>query len=367
MKKHMHKNISMLLLVLVSILFVLVGCSDMMAMAALAEKSYTVTFDSQDATTDVDLTSKTVTSPATTIDGLPTAPEKTGYIFGGWFTEGAGGGSEFTASTEVPGDITVYAKWTADTYTVTFDSQAATTAADPTSKTVTSPATTIEGLPTAPEKTGYTFGGWFTEEAGGGSEFTASTEVPGDMTVYAKWRAYTVGGMGPAGGYVFYDKGIFSDGWRYLEAAPSDIMLGESDYHHMFGYYRTTPTGGNTLVGTGTGIGTGKPNTAALVGAMLEAAYTSEFSNTTTGEYAARLCNIHKVGEYEDWFLPSMHELNLMYENLHSQGIGGFYAGSYWSSSEVSTRSARLQFFGDGDQISYDRDGEIRVRPVRAF
>lgn len=28
--------------------------------------------------------------------------------------------------------------------------------------------------------------------------------------------------LGPAGGLIFYDKGIYSDGWRYLKAAPSD-------------------------------------------------------------------------------------------------------------------------------------------------
>ncbi|MBI9094270.1 MAG: InlB B-repeat-containing protein [Sphaerochaeta sp.] len=293
MKKHMHKNISMLLLVLVSILFVFVGCSDMMAMAALVEKSYTVTFDSQAATTDPDSTIKTVTSPATTIDGLPTAPEKTGYIFDGWFTEGSGGGTEFTASTEVPRNI----------------------------------------------------------------------------TVYAKWRLPTTGDIGPAGGYIFYDKGTFSDGWRYLEAAPSDIMLGASDNKHIFGYYRTAVDGPSVLIGTATGIGTGKANTAALVGAMKETAYTTNDSNitTTTGEYAARLCYIHKVGEYEDWFLPSKDELNLMYLNLKKTNVGGFSDLSYSSSSEAFAHLAKLQFFGTGAQLSYSRDGEIRVRPVRAF
>jgi len=293
--KHMHKNISMLLLILVSILFTFVGCSDMMATAALAEKSYTVTFDSQAETTD----------------------------------------------------------------------------ADPTSKTVTSPATTIEGLPTAPEKTGYTFGGWFTEEAGGGTEFIASTEVLGDMTVYAKWTAYTVGDTGPAGGLVFYDNPNYeTDGWRYLEAAPTDLLLGDSSYPYIFGYYRTTPAGSSVAVGgTGTGIGTGKANTAALVAAMESTAYISSTTSTTTttGDYAARLCDLHEAGGYGDWFLPSKDELNQMYKKLKENDLGSFSDYTYGSSSESGAGYAEAQYFSNGYQFINFRDIAYRVRPVRAF
>jgi hypothetical protein len=35
--------------------------------------------------------------------------------------------------------------------------------------------------------------------------------------------------IGPAGGYVFYDKGGYSGGWRYLEAAPDDAGGGDWD------------------------------------------------------------------------------------------------------------------------------------------
>jgi len=41
-------------------------------------------------------------------------------------------------------------------------------------------------------------------------------------------KIYKIGDRGPAGGFVFYDKGDYSDGWRYLEVAPND--LGEAEW-----------------------------------------------------------------------------------------------------------------------------------------
>jgi uncharacterized repeat protein (TIGR02543 family) len=70
-----------------------------------------VSFDSQDATVAASPASKMVVEPATTIDSLPVAPTKNGFIFKGWFTDVNGGGTAFDASTPVTGDITIYAKW----------------------------------------------------------------------------------------------------------------------------------------------------------------------------------------------------------------------------------------------------------------
>ena len=81
------------------------------------------------------------------------------------------------------------------TYTVTFDSQGATVAASPASKTVVSPATTVGALPTEPTRSGFTFAGWRTGAAGTGTAFTASTTVTANITVYAYWSTnpvYTV-------------------------------------------------------------------------------------------------------------------------------------------------------------------------------
>jgi len=172
-------------------LMVTVGCSsgDDDVPPAPDTTTYTVTFDSQDATVAASPTSETVTSPATTLGTLPAAPTKTGYNFGGWWTEIGGTGTEFTASTTVTEDITVYAHWSvAPVYTVTYNSQNG-TAID--AQHVTSPAGSVGTLPAPPTYTGYNFGGWYTGTGGTGTAFTAGTAVTADITVYAKWNSYS--------------------------------------------------------------------------------------------------------------------------------------------------------------------------------
>jgi hypothetical protein len=76
-----------------------------------------------------------------------------------------------------------------------------------------------------------------------------------------------VGEIGPAGGYIFYDKGNFSQGWRYLEAA-QEGWSGESKdpIVTIFGEYQQD--GKLAEVGTNTAIGSGKENTLALTSSI---------------------------------------------------------------------------------------------------
>jgi uncharacterized repeat protein (TIGR02543 family) len=159
------------------------------------EGSFTVTFDKNGGDTEADPQSKVVIPPATTIDELPTAPTRDGYTFEGWNTEANGSGDAFTAATEVTEDITVYAQWLVvppGSFVVTFDKNGGDTEADPLSKVVTPPATTIDALPTAPTRDGYTFNGWNTEANGSGTAFTAATTVTATITVYAQWTLVAV-------------------------------------------------------------------------------------------------------------------------------------------------------------------------------
>ena len=189
------------------------------------------------------------------------------------------------------------------------------------------------------------------------------------IPTHAVSTTYALRSTGPAGGLVFYDKGNYVGGWRYLEAAPADIMLGTDDYAHIFGYYR--PEGTNITVGTGTAVGTGAANTAKLVNSesgMGEEAYTTSTGTTTTPYYAAKLCDLHTAGGLDDWFLPSKDELALLYNNLKAQSAGGFSDDGYWSSSEYTDNAAWAQYFYGGYQGDLYRGyGENRVRPVRAF
>jgi uncharacterized repeat protein (TIGR02543 family) len=171
--------------------------ADITVYAQWTAKTYTVTFKSNDGT-DTTLYAKPVTVPATTIDAadFPADPTRTGgYTFAGWNTAASGLGSPFIASTTVNADITVYAQWTGETYTVTFKSNYSTDATLD-AKTVTVPATTIDAtdFPADPTRTGYIFEGWNTAPAGSGSPFAASTTVNADITVYAQWtgETYTV-------------------------------------------------------------------------------------------------------------------------------------------------------------------------------
>jgi len=156
------------------------------SLAYTAQPTYTVTFNANGGS--VSTTSKTVTK-GSTYGTLPT-PTRTGHDFAGWFTA-ASGGTQITASSTVSitANQTLYAHWTAKTYTVTFNSNGGGTPS-PASKTVTY-GSTYGTLATA-SRTGYTLAGWYTA-ASGGTQITASSTVSitAAQTLYAHWTANT--------------------------------------------------------------------------------------------------------------------------------------------------------------------------------
>ena len=160
--------------------------------------------------------------------------------------------------------------------------------------------------------------------------------------------AYALRYIGPAGGLIFYVKSSYSNGWRYLEAAPASTEWTGKEW----GSY------GTFIGGTETGIGTGQSNTNTIV------IWLNSYSET---DRAAQVCDALVYGDYSDWFLPSKDELNLMRKNLYLAGVGGFFGNYYWSSSEGDAYGAWTQVFSYNIQGSYDKNYGRLVRAVRAF
>ena len=123
---------------------------------------------------------------------------RTGYAFTGWNTQANGGGTPYAngANYTFIANITLYAQWSANSYTVTFDANGG-TAPSPATKPVTFDA--AYGALAATSRAGFVFNGWFTA-ASGGTEVTAATIVSNaaDHTLYAQWDeidAITVTGI----------------------------------------------------------------------------------------------------------------------------------------------------------------------------
>ena len=155
-----------------------------------------------------------------------------------------------------------------------------------------------------------------------------------------------------AGGLIFYLDTLNTYSFEGLVAAPEDQSTGIA---WITGGSTQFTINGNTI----DTIGTGLANTEAM---MNQAEYTGG---------AAKVCLDYMIMEgavtYDDWFLPSKDELHEMYENLKSNGFGGFAAVFYWSSTEVGDLSAWIQNFSTGYQVNNDKSSTRHVRAVRAF
>ena len=120
-------------------------------------------------------------------DVQPPANVDSDYIFAGWYTSPAcEEGTEFNWQIEMPSHtITLYAKWEAPTYTVTFNPNGGTVTES--TLTVTKGQTLGDTLPT-PTKEGDEFLGWYTDESFT-HKFVKESQIVKDQTLYAKWKS----------------------------------------------------------------------------------------------------------------------------------------------------------------------------------
>ena len=160
--------------------------------------NYTVTYDDNVA-------AETITVPAQQSGNFNTsltigaAPTRSGYTFAGWNTQANGQGTAYAvgASFTVPATNTVlYARWTINSYVVTYNANGGTGA--PSSSTVQFGSTaTVASSASNPSRTGHTFDRWTTVSDGTGSMYLPGatfTMGAGNVALFAKWTVnnYTV-------------------------------------------------------------------------------------------------------------------------------------------------------------------------------
>jgi hypothetical protein len=273
-------------------------------------------------------------------------------------------------------NVTLYAQWSVNTYTITYHDNEAWGGSVPSPQIanyntqLTVHANTGDLHQTAtPSYPGegsesYKFKGWNTKDDGTGDHYDAGDDpifVTEDITLYAEWGEYQVRDQGPSGGWIFYKKGNWSDGWRYLEVAPkwtewTDIeWAGELPYTDLNG-------DDDTVVPELLGIGDGKANTDFL--------QWNDFSGQAP-DRCLDLTFIYNGFTFDDWFLPSYDELTAMVDNLHDQSppVGDFAEEiPYWSSSELNRDKAyTMDFTPDYQYPIYWKYELLKVRAVRAF
>jgi hypothetical protein len=190
-----------------------------------------------------------------------------------------------------------------------------------------------------------TFLGWSAKPIGGTLFPDGSTyDVPGNDTVlYAQWTKdiSVLRKIGPSGGYVFFDKGAVSDGWRYMEVATDDQLsiLNATPWSNVV----------DQQVGTELTIGSGQRNTTKII---------NQPGHITS---AALLCDQYSVTVqgliYDDWFLPSLEELKAVGTGVFDGTGLGALSWDYWTSSErvdSPATSAWVVWFGDVGSGDYE-------------
>lgn len=246
---------------------------------------------------------------------------KDGYNFACWNTAADGNGSDYLPGTSfiMPVDnVIFYAKWRLrPSYTITYNGNGNTSGLAPADEQIYYENDTI----IVKKNTGllandyYAFKCWNTKSDGTGVDvYGDSTIIMGtkNIVLYAKWHEPRLGDAGPAGGLIFYDKGIFTNGWRYLEAIKFDLSTGIIWNNGIM-----TNTNLND-------VGDGKKNTIDIV------------AKTGLGSYAAKLCSDFELNGYKDWYLPSNMELNKIFYNIKDSGNVIYTCNWYWSSSEMN-------------------------------
>lgn len=244
------------------------------------KRSYTATFNGNGGGTP---NPSTITKEYNTALGtLPTCT-RTGYTFLGWYTASSGG-TKISTTTVVTKDITYYAQWSINSYTLTFNPNGGTVT--PTSKnleynsaygTLPTPTRVSDAQYT------YTFAGWYTAATGGTQVTTATKMAAKDTTVYAHWtsntRSYTVSYQTT---YGTLNKTSQSVTYNSKGSCTLTMPDNTAEFTYTFVGWYTAANGGGTKVGSELTL-----ETPAIKGTVTYYAYVTRSTKSYTHTFNA--------------------------------------------------------------------------------
>lgn len=176
-----------------------------------------------------------------------------------------------------------------------------------------------------------------------------------------KLTPYAIGDQGPGHGIVFYDKGEYTDGWRYAEVALQDLTA------FQWGCINSSVDAAQNP-----NIGKGLQNSGAVLyfHDSLNDFYNNPAvcSNLNDGSLTAKDALKYHNDYVNDWFLPSEEELKLVYTNLHLNAVGNFSNQQYWTSTENDAQTAKTINFQNGETVNTNKTAvNIKTRAIRYF
>ncbi|MDL2227454.1 Ig-like domain-containing protein [Bacteroidales bacterium OttesenSCG-928-K03] len=191
--------------------------------------------------------------------------------------------------------------------------------------------------------------------------FHSYMNLEGNKTYYFKAVAENSAGIGYSDEKMF--KAPFQVGSQHQggiifyvdESGEHGLIMAEEDLNTKYKWYN------NLYIVTGATSSDGNENTNKIIEAQ------------GVGNYAANLCAEANIGGYNDWYLPSEFEFNILMEyNYYFMGEANFYDNEYyWTSNEVDNLKARCckvsYYYNNASFTDDSKSKTFRVRPIRKF
>ena len=325
---------------------------------------YTVTFDGNSSTggsaSVATVTQASVGSSVAlaTVNTL----SRTGYTFGGWneAADGSGtnrsGGAAYTPTA----NITLYAKWTANTYTVTYLGNSSTGGTVPSNQSKTHAVNlTLASNTGTLARTGYTFAGWNTQANGLGTDYAegATYSTNAGLTLYAKWTAnsytLTYDGNTPDSGFV-PSPATYTSGSTSITIADNtgSPALSKSGYT-FHGWYSNINGSGGTSYAVGSFLTISQNTTVyahwVLVGAKTVTFYKNDGSGTSGSQSASSQTALSSSSA-----LQSRTGYTFAGWNIQADGLGATTYAEGDLYSFASNLSVYAKWTPDTYAITYD-------------